>query len=146
MKKLIVLVGLSILAVVLLSGCGCKRVDSVTKVETQTFGNCLTAAQDLACNPTPAQQAAAQQILSFVQSGINIASIVTHVPITADQAQLVFSVIQSGGCVLMNDVVQAMAWYSAIAAAVQTQQAMMAQAGKKSMGMAPPDVGPLYHW
>jgi hypothetical protein len=144
MKKIVILFVVLALFALPLAGC-CKRVDPATMVTTTSFTNCMAAAQQLACNPTPAQQAAAQQILAFVQSGINIASIITHVPITAEQAQLIFSTIQSGGCVLMNDLMTAMSWYQAIVATVQTQQAMQTKAGGK-MAMQPPDVNALYHW
>ena len=134
MKKLAI-VGLVIVLALSLVGC-CTRVDPTTKVSTKTFGNCLTAAQTLLCSPTPAQQAEAQAVLNFLNSGISVAGLVVNVPITPAEVQLIFSVVQQGGCVLATDLQTALAWYASLTATLQA----------KGVKAVPPPVVALYKW
>jgi len=145
MKKFLVVLVVLAMAMAPIMGC-CTKVDPVSKASTKTFGNCLTAAQDLLCNPTASQQAAAAAVLAFITSGIDIANIVVPVPITAAEVQLVFSVVQSGGCILATDLQKALAWYASITATLQTESKMGKARGMKAASAMPPNVDVLYNW
>ena len=139
MKKLLVIMVVLALAA---PAC-CTRVDPVTKATTKSFANCLATAQQILCNPTDAQKAEAGSILAFLTSGIAIAGIVVNVPITAAEVQVIFGMIQSGGCVLTTDLQMALAWYAALTATLQTQAKA---AGKYKAVAAPPSANNLYVW
>jgi hypothetical protein len=142
-KKVLILTIVLVIPVLLLAGC-CTRVDPVTKVSTDTFGNCVTAAQELLCNPTPVQQAAAASVIAFITSGIDIGNIITPVPITATEVQLIFGIVQAGGCVLATDLQKALAWYASFVTALQTQTNATKMKGLKAT-MQPPDISALYN-
>ena len=146
MKKVMVLI--AVLAMVLalaFTGC-CTRIDQVSKASTKTFSNCLATAQDILCNPTPAQQATAASVLAFITSGIDIANIIVPVPITAAEVQLVFGLVQNGGCILATDLQKALAWYASITATLQAESKAGKARGLKAVAAMPPNVDVLYNW
>ena len=142
MKKYLAI--LVVLAVAV-GGC-CTRIDPVSKASTKTFSNCVATAQDILCNPSPAQQAAAAAVLAFIASGIDVANIIVPVPITAAEVQLVFSVVQAGGCILATDLQKALAWYASITATLQADAKMGKARGLKAVSAMPPNVDVLYNW
>ena len=144
MKNL--MIGILILGMVFNAvGC-CTRVDPTTQATTKSFGNCLTTAQQILCNPTDQQKAAAAAALAFITSGIDIANIVVPVPITAAEVQLVFSAVPTGGFVLTSAMMEALAWYAAVTVKLQDQAAAQVKAGKKAPVALPPNIDPLYVW
>jgi hypothetical protein len=145
MRRILILMVVLAMAALPLAGC-CTRVDPVTKVSTKTFGNCVAAAQDILCNPTDQQKAAAAAALAFITSGISIASLVVNVPITPAEVQLVFGAVQGGGCVLAADMMKALAWYAAVTADLQNQAVAGKAAGLKAVAAMPPNIDPLYNW
>ena len=90
--------------------------------------------QQVLCNPTVSQQMEAAAVIDFITSGINVANYVVTVPITVDQAKLIFGAVQAGGCVLLTDLQMALAWFDEIAGQVQAK-AMMG--GKPAFPMVP---------
>ena len=127
MKKL--LITLVVLAMVV-PAC-CTRVDPTTKVNTKSFANCLAAAQQLFCNPTAAQQAEAGAVLAFLTTGVQVATFVINVPITAAEVTQVFSLVQAGACVLTTDMQMALDWYNALVSAIQTKALQDKKMGAK---------------
>jgi hypothetical protein len=136
MKQLIIMA----MVLLLLAGCTCKRVDPVTKLETDNFSNCLTVAQELFCNPNEKQQAEAAAVLTFLTSGVQIASMVTTVPITADQVVIIFGMIRAGACVLTTDLGLAVAWYNELTSVIQAQVMSGKMKGATVMPPAIPDL------
>ena len=136
MKKLTVI--FLIVALMFMGGCCTRVVDGVT---SKNFGNCLTAAQNLLCNPTDQQKAEAAAVLTFLTSGVQIAGLVVNVPITAAQVVTIFGMVQAGGCVVVTDFQTALAWYNALTQAMQKK----AMAGK-AMVMMPPLIPALQAW
>ena len=145
MKRILILAVVLSLFALPLSGC-CKRVDPTTQVTTKAFTNCVSAAQNILCNPTDQQKAAAAAALAFITSGIQIAGLVTNVPITPAEVQLVFGVVQNGGCVVTSTMMEALAWYAALTVQLQNQAAAGKANGLKAMVNVPPDISPLYVW
>ena len=145
MKKILVLIVVLSIMALPLGGC-CTRVDPVTKANTKTFGNCVAAAQDLLCNPTDQQKAEAASVVAFLAGGVQVAGIFINVPITAAEVVAIFGMVQSGGCVLANDMQLALSWYAALSAALNTQAAAAKLTGKKGVAMAPPVINALYVW
>ena len=135
MKKAIIF-----MVILMLAGCTCKRVDPVSKLETDNFSNCMSAAQSLFCNPTEKQQAEAAAVLTFLTSGVAIASLVTTVPITADQVVIIFGMIRAGACVLTTDLGLAVAWYNELTNVLQAQVMSGKMKGTTQMPPVIPDL------
>ena len=142
MKKIL---SLCLMVALMLSAC-CTRVDPVTKANSKSFANCVAAAQDLLCNPTDQQKAEAAAVLAFLTSGVQIAGLVINVPITVTQVQAIFGMVQSGGCVLANDLQLALSWYSALSATLNTKALQAKAAGAKAVPATPPVINALYVW
>ncbi len=128
MKRIICILAIVTL---LLSGVfGCGGVKQV-----------VDTGQQVLCNPTTQEQAEAAAVLQFIQSGIQVAGLVVSVPVTAAQVQIIFSIVQNGGCVVMSDLQMALAWYDALVAQLQTK----ARAAK-GITPIPPATPSLHNW
>ena len=79
MKKL-----LACLAIIAMVG-GCAGVNQV-----------VSTGQQVICNPDDQQKAEAQSILTFISTGVQVASLVVTVPVTVAEVQTIFGVVQAG--------------------------------------------------
>jgi len=135
MKKLLALV---VCLVFIASSC-CAYTDATGKT-TKNFVNCLSKAQQYTCNPTDAQKATAQAILTFISTGASFAVplLVNGVVVTPEQVSSVLNLIVAGACVGITDLMNVLQWYQEISSKPSTQMYLTKTA------RTAPSAAPLY--
>jgi len=130
MKKILIVS----LAVLLLAGCAAL----------QSAGEYVGALAEKVCDFSVAESAEAQMSVAFISAAAPIVGVVTGVDITQAQAQAVLTTVaaaaQTGACVLLTDLANALAFVDALAA--QYDKAMAAR-GPLAARAAPPDLAAL---
>ena len=133
MKRILTLI--VVLSLVALSGCACPRADS-SGVITKNTTNCMMAAQDIMCNPSPDVLVAANVVLTLLKGVAN-----SYLPGTSEfTAYVTAQNIAGVGCTTVTGL-------NGLIAYLQSNQAkslMVAKSGPLSVAAVP--VQPFIDW
>lgn len=125
-KPCILLAGLvMIMALVMMAGC-CKKQELDGSV-SESFMNCVTAAQELVCKFNTQDSKEAQMAINFISTAAPIAGAVTGVSITQAQAEAILNEVvkaaQTGSCVALDSLQKALAYFDALSAQYSAKMA-----------------------
>ena len=141
MKRFLVLIAL--LAVAALGMAGCCKLTNANGVTTTSFANCITSAENYACNPPASVMTSLNASAVFVATIINATIPGSAAFINATNAAGAIATLQQSGCIGLTSLNTLVAYLSALTGPAKAGVALNERVVESASTV---NLGPLIEW